>query len=378
MLYNVSCPESDGSRCVLYHNDITNNVSLHTPAPPRQRVSDMMEHKVAMVIITYVLPVVIFGGTIGNILSFAVMVRKKMRNTSVYFYLAILACWDTCVLYLSGFKTWIRVITNFELLHISNFGCKSIMFLFMVSLHMCAWLVVAMTTDRFVVVWLPLKAPIICAVRRARMITAAMFILMCAYKLYLFWTIHLIESPSGRKHCAAYKTDYFMNKVYPILKLASYSIIPFSLVLILNLLITFKLCHNRAAMRKASESPTHNKVAQHRMTVMLLVVSFTWLILSAPWTLRSLLEGKANTQEERAQLFLSKTVCFLLMYMNHSINFILYCLTGNKFRSELKELLCSLCCKVEQLGYSSVRTTKTAVKRTNSPWENSDNKAASL
>ncbi len=373
MLYNSSCLEMDTTQCVQYQTWLPTN---HTSPPIKHSFKDLTEYRVAMMIITYVLPIVIFGGTIGNMLSFAVLVRKRMRNTSVYLYLAVLACADTCVLYLSGFKTWIRVITNFEFLHVSNMGCKTTMFLFMVSLHMCAWLVVAMTTDRFVAVWLPLQAPIICAVRRARIITSIMFLIMCAYKMYLFWTLHLMIFSNGRKRCAAYRSDYFMNKVYPILKLASYSIIPFCLVLILNLSITYKLCQNRTAIRRACESPAHHKVAQHRMTVMLLTVSFVWLLLTFPFTLRSLLEGKASTNHDRARLFLSKTICFLLMYLNHSVNFLLYCLTGKKFRSELTDLLCWRCITPKpyqpssQNRTSSIRISKRALKRTNSPWDN--------
>ena len=70
------------------------------------------EYKIGMAIITHILPVVIVLGTVGNMLSFIVLMRKRMRYTSVYFYLAMLACADTVVLYSSGFKTWIRIVSG--------------------------------------------------------------------------------------------------------------------------------------------------------------------------------------------------------------------------------------------------------------------------
>jgi len=73
---------------------------------------------------TYLLPVIIGVGTVGNLLSIAVLLRSRMRSTSVYFYLTILACADTAVLYVSGFKTWIRIMGGFELLHVSDMACK--------------------------------------------------------------------------------------------------------------------------------------------------------------------------------------------------------------------------------------------------------------
>jgi len=40
-----------------------------------------------------------------------------------------------------------------------------------------------------------------------------------------------------------------------------------------------------------------------------------------------------------SRYLLVKTVCFLLVYVNHAINFYLYCLTGKRFRQELAAIL---------------------------------------
>ena len=71
-----------------------------------------MSYTVGIFLIKYLLPFVIFLGTLGNLLSFIVMMKKRMRHTSVYLYLAMLSCADTVVLYLSGLKTWIRLVTG--------------------------------------------------------------------------------------------------------------------------------------------------------------------------------------------------------------------------------------------------------------------------
>ena len=73
-----------------------------------------------------------------------------------------------------------------------------------------------------------------------------------------------------------------------------------------------------------------------RMTTMLLTVSFTWLILTAMFTLHSLLGIHHLTPRSFDINFLVKTTAFLLMYVNHSINLLLYCFTGRRFRLELK------------------------------------------
>ena len=93
------------------------NYSLATRAP-RLMTSSYPEYHVAMFIVKWIFPCVIFIGTVGNMLAMAVMVTKRMRYTSVNVYLAYLALADTLVLYLSGFKTWIRALTDWELLQV--------------------------------------------------------------------------------------------------------------------------------------------------------------------------------------------------------------------------------------------------------------------
>ena len=62
----------------------------------------MMEYRdyyLHKVLLLYVPPVLLIIGTIGNVLSFCVLMRRAMRRTSTYNYLAILALTDTLVLF---------------------------------------------------------------------------------------------------------------------------------------------------------------------------------------------------------------------------------------------------------------------------------------
>ena len=69
--------------------------------------------------------------------------------TSIYCYLLMLAVVDTVVLFVSAFKTWIRVISGVEWLHGSTFTCRGLMFIVLVALHLSAWLIVVVSADRF-------------------------------------------------------------------------------------------------------------------------------------------------------------------------------------------------------------------------------------
>jgi len=69
---------------------------------------------------------------------------------------------------------------------------------------------------------------------------------------------------------------------------------------------------------------------------MLVSVSFCWLILTAPFNLHTMLALNEITHPSRGVHMLLKTICFCLLYLNHSVNLLLYCFTGRKFRLELK------------------------------------------
>jgi len=517
--------------------------------------------KVAFALLKYGLPVIILLGTVGNILSFVVLIRRSMRSTPMYFYLTLLAVADTMVLFTSAFKTWIRVLTGYEALHVSDVGCKVITFLLLNSLYLSAWLIVLVTLDRFLVVWFPLHGYLVMRIKRARVCAVLLTVVVGLYNGHVFWTFSLSRPADDDDErvteeppkCLSMDT-FFMQHVFEYLKLVSYCAVPFAIVLALNVGIIYKInrafsqtpattgknsvelipMNQPAASASPAPSPSpletqevvifaatsqqtkmrweksqvrnlahaqyyrysvqaqqqqlqqqqrkagqnvhmpirtlsmsanqSDKTAasnvtvcvqdirqqrQRRLTRMLLFISFTWLILTAPFTLHSLMpeprapqsdstseretrqfrqttysyssgytesaspfldrqissilsrdvqsahyavsgepnvtavghtmttlfafshdisegdqpsvryqplaatepsaqqrliadqiQNEANqSKHDASRLFLIKTICFLLIYINHASNFYLYCVTGGKFRYELSAML---------------------------------------
>jgi len=95
---------------------------------------------------------------------------------------------------------------------------------------------------------------------------------------------------------------------------------------------------------------------------MLVVVSVAWLLLTTPYAVFTLcLPAFSSDPETKSIQRLIRVICFLLMYVNHAINFLLYCLTGRKFRTELRELLWSVCPRPARRWVAtspSMRTTR--------------------
>ena len=112
------------------------------------------------------------------------------------------------------------------------------------------------------------------------------------------------------------------------------------------------------------ERHTSGRASQEgKVTTMLLAVSFSWLTLTAPFVLWTFLATNSNNQSEREKTMLAKAVCFLLMYVNHGVNFYLYCLTGKKFRHELFALFSGRK-KYRRNGTMGSRTLRSSVYHT--------------
>jgi len=89
-------------------NESTTTATANDSASNDQQL--LMTQRVELMIALYVMPIIIGVGTVGNLTSLAVLLRRRMRRTSVYLYLTVLALADVSVLYVSAFKTWIKLV----------------------------------------------------------------------------------------------------------------------------------------------------------------------------------------------------------------------------------------------------------------------------
>lgn len=86
-----------------------------------------------------------------------------------------------------------------------------------------------------------------------------------------------------------------------------------------------------------------NRSSQKQITVMLMAISISCMVLSFPYSAFELLR-KLDFDFKFLKSRQTLRFVLLLIDLNHATNFILYCLTGKKFRAEVK-LIMSFCCK---------------------------------
>ena len=191
--------------------------------------------------ITIILVIFLIFGLIGNILSATIMFRRSRRGLSSYFYLTLLAIVDICILY-SGCLLFLFEITfNYQPQLHAPIYCRLGFYIQHLFTYISAWLIVAVTFERFIVVRFPFQSIRICRLHVAYTITLIIIIFFSLYTAHCFFTMDLIHV--NLQTDDGYHPNYDVcdlvkhRRLLAFLDLCFYSVIPSLLILIFNSLI---------------------------------------------------------------------------------------------------------------------------------------------
>lgn len=113
--------------------------------------------EVAYYLRAYFLPVLIIGGSVLNMLSFAVM--RRIRSSITSNYMATLGLVDSGVLIIGGVSLWMHTVeSSFSFPLLSTMTCKLVPFALYTLADLSVFIIVIMTAERFYAVWRPLQA----------------------------------------------------------------------------------------------------------------------------------------------------------------------------------------------------------------------------
>lgn len=306
---------------------------------------------------TYIPPIIIILGTFGNIMSFIILSRKQMRKHSTYTYLAVLSITDLFVLCVGLLKIWVEEFTGYSIQAQHDWSCRTFVVLLYTASDYSVWLIIAVTVERWIAVCRPLKAPSLCNQRKAVKTIVAILIILMAINLHFLWTLGVKSYPYGDEtfdKCDPGKGfELLVKEVWPWIDACIYSFLPLGIILTLNSLIIRQVVKSKRSRcdlsgnhalrsRKATKlNPDRNRNPQDssfKLTVMLLSISFAFLITTLPrnsMLIANAFLGNPKDYGEVARRTMLQALTELLMYLNHSMNFYLYCATGEKFRHQL-------------------------------------------
>ena len=199
-----------------------------------------------------------------------------------------------------------------------------------------------MTFERFYSIIKPHKAALFNTVKRAKISIVCILIVSVVYNLP-----HLFISGHKDWQCLPYATalDKPYGRIYYWLSFVIHYALPFVLLLIMNSVIIHKI-RNRSIKSEKNVDSIQNqasniKTSEKQVFVILLLVTFAFLILTTPGYMLFLFLMLVNffaSPTLFASYYLLYNVAHKLHITNHGINFFLYVISGKKFRTDLVNL----------------------------------------
>ena len=295
-------------------------------------------------------PILVALGTIGNLMCFIVLRFSGMRRSPSSLYLQVLAFVDTTVLYTALSRYWILNIYGKDIRAFSNIGCKVHVFVLYLSAHYSAWVLAALSVDRALVVRSGLHTRRFLHQSQVKVALVAILVVLACIDCHFFWTMGLRGKPEEQE-CIYSENDFenFVDHVFNWMDLGLSVALPFSIMLVCNGIITYKLfqLRRRRSLRMRVHEP-YRDVRVSSMTIMLLLTTTGFLLLTSPLVVFLLGDWKIHWDRKpmnyhEIKLDLLWATFNMMYYSNNALNFVFYSLSGSRFRRELCALFSKPC-----------------------------------
>ena len=239
----------------------------------------------------------------------------------------------------------------------STLECKFILGLLSYSSITSCYILVFLTINRYLAVCFPLVSKTFDILRKTRLIFSILVIGTFIFCIPVLYAIDFVPFLG----CINFgKSGELFVKIYSVVYIVIGSIIPFCILLFLNLSIIHAIRNRRKNLSKYSGSEmssnpssgdchmsdkqpnTNNHTAESsQITRMLLFVTCTFLILTFPHCLRFLVFSFIDNLQSPYIFSVYYLYFFISSRMygaNAAVNFYLYCICGARFRKDVKEL----------------------------------------
>ena len=303
-------------------------------------VQSYTSFKIANFVSIYWFPFLVPTGLVGNFLSFLVMIKSNNRRMSTCIYMVAISINDNLMMCVCFHDYLVSV------LHIHGWKpneCKISAFLTLFALQNGTFQVLAMTLDKYIAIKWPYKASTHSRPERTKMVAVSLSVFAFVYNVPTLFLSYIIGG-----QCFNFGIRSVITRVYSWFSFVLNAIIPFTLLIHMNFVIV-KTVRNSGKFFKTTDTNTgmearHKamKSAEKQVTIMLLLVTTLFLILLCPTYIRFiyLVFAKQDTPLDYAISMLLFQVTYKLYSSNSGLNFFLYCISGLKFRNDLKEILC--------------------------------------
>lgn len=322
-------------------------------------------------------------GTVGNILSIIIWLRKPMRS-STGTYLIGLAVADIGLLFFFFLIDSIKMLhpelnNNYAYAVFFSYVGYPILYLFVIC---SIWITVGVTVDRYIQVCWIAHSKAMCNQKRA-LIGLGIIVLLCfiiniphfnTYKPVMDRERNasdpaIVFTEFGNTH-GSQMYEFWVHCMFLVL-------VPVVTIFILNMLIICQVRKvNRQMESKRGESgKSKARKSEAQLTKLLLTVTFTFLILIAfQCIVQCFFMLKQGHKEIVSEAY---AIAKLGVVINSSINFLLYCVSGKRFRKELINVVCGKIIQLrkDSMSLSTSGTSHSTISKTKSAASNTDTSA---
>lgn len=289
------------------------------------------------------LSILLIIGTIGNTFGLLVFLNSSMRKYSCSLYFLLMAIFDELSLSFWVINRLTGEITHTQFRNRSTILCKLFVVIYYSSSQASIGMLVLATFDRLYTTFKIAHGhfDVSLLTRRQRFQNTCLcvfFLAMIGLNAILFGS-QLIPSPyTGDKSCIIVDTD--INRIYSIIDLCIYAIIPCICMLIGDALILYYIRKTRARVISTNDI---NKRRERQLSIMLVIATIISLLFVSPYSFLNLLINFSNILDNDYQTLSTLYDVFgVLSNHTHAIHFYLFLIISSTIRQHFKILLTSL------------------------------------
>ena len=339
-------------------------------------------NRIAVQYVWTTVPIVfLIFGTISNILSITVFMRREMRKYSSFVYFGILNIINLALIYVTILRIILQFNFKFDLRSNNIATCKLHVFLTYFLGHLSSFLICTISIDRVISVVFLNKAKLLCTPRIALIVTLCLaFLNFFISSHFLFFESAFVDSSTNSTNTTKEiqceppnGTVYysFIDNAWKIIDMSIFALIPFVIMSICSVIIIIRVAKqsekvrvhknreiksllsktvnnnnnnnnnlqekakNEESVRNLSKMKNRNKSEKkfssrtRNLALMLIPVNILFLVFLAPVVMTMYFYKNVGRD------MLTIAITELLAMCNYTFNFIIYFLTSSKFREEL-------------------------------------------
>ena len=266
-------------------------------------------------------------GIVANLLGLVVLLQPVFRKKSTFVYLSALAITDTAVL--------VCLPINMSIWNVKPPLMATALVVYFQQCSSC--LLAAVTVDRCIIVFYPLRSLDLCTRKRSLLVMLVLYIVVPLPQLLGLICVH--------------NKDKIPEKCYKIqahIYVGMYALLPFFILIIANISIIVRL---RMRKRELKDMTNANSAAEgeremsgaekddRKINIMLIFTTVAFFLLVTPVSLARVINILPYDK-----LYENYTLEILvdIGLVNHAINMFIYCSTGRKFREEAIKVMARL------------------------------------